>query len=259
LDAKTLLQELDRCLKDNIPVALATVTSVSGSAPGRVGAKMLIYENGSIKGSVGGGCLEAAVIEEAKYALDTKKPRCSDYNLDKDDAAGLGMVCGGKITVFIEPWLSEPELIIVGAGHISQYLAHLAKLLSFRVVVIDDREDFANPERFPETDNLIVDDIEQALSQYKLSPHHYIVIVTRGHQFDESALEQVISSDAAYIGMIGSRKKIKTIYDNLQEKGISTEQLEKVYAPIGLKLGGNSPAEVALSIAAQLVQIRHQS
>lgn len=258
MDSKLIMQELLSCLDQKKPVALATVISSTGSTPARVGTKMIIYENGSITGTIGGGCLEAAVIEEARQVIKEGKPRYTHYSLDQNEAAVLGMVCGGEVTVFIDSIITSPEMVILGAGHIAQYLARMAKLLDFNVTVIDDREDFANPDRFPEADNLIVDDISTVLEDYKISKNTYLVILTRGHKYDQIALEKVACSDAAYIGMIGSRNKIKTVFDDLKQNGYPSSCLEKVHAPVGLKLGGNTPAEIALSIAAEIIKIHHQ-
>jgi len=258
MNSKVIMQELLLCLDEKKPVALVTVVSAAGSTPGRVGAKMLVYEDGSTTGTIGGGCLEAAVIHEAKKVTQTGVPQHLNYNLDNDDASGLGMACGGEITVFIDSFISGPELVIVGAGHISQHLARMAKMIDFHVTVIDDREDFANQERFPEADHLIVDNIADVLEKLRISEHTYLAILTRGHKYDQVALEKVACSEAAYIGMIGSRNKIKTVFDNLKDKDLPSSCLEKVHAPIGLDLGGNSPAEIALSIAAELIKIRYQ-
>ncbi len=257
MDAKLIMQELLRCLDQNSPVALATVVSTTGSTPGRAGAKMLIYEDGSIMGTVGGGCLEAAVIEEARQVIKNKEPLYTHYSLNQDEAAGLGMACGGEVTVFIDSFISGPELVIIGAGHISQHLARIARMLDFHVTVIDDREDFANKERFPEADRLIAENIAEALEKLKVSENTYLAILSRGHKYDQVALEKVARSKAAYIGMIGSRNKIKTVFDNLKEKGLPSTCLEKVHAPIGLDLGGITPPEIALSITAEIVKIRY--
>jgi len=258
MDPKAIMQELLYCLDQNRPAALATIISATGSTPARAGTKMLIYEDGSITGTIGGGALEARVIEEARDVIKKGEPRYAHYSLDNDSAAGLGMVCGGEVMVFIDPFLSGPQLVILGAGHISQFLAQVAKMLDFHVTVIDDREDFANRERFPDADHLIVADLEKVLDEYTITENTYLAILTRGHKHDQVALEKVARSEAAYIGMIGSVNKIKTVFDNLKDKGLPSSCLEKVHAPIGLDLGGNSPAEIALSIAAELVKVRHQ-
>ncbi len=251
-------KEVARCAEENIPAALATVVEATGSTPGRVGAKMLVYADGKIMGTVGGGCLEAAVIEEARHAIRKGQPRLSSYSLNPEAAGGIGMVCGGKVTVFIEPVLPKPHLVIAGGGHIAQEIFWLAKRLKFEVSVIDDRTEFASADRFPGADRLIVSDIGEALRSLPVHAQTYIVIVTRGHRYDEEALQAVLGSPAAYIGMIGSRKKIKTIYGNLENKGVAPELLEQVYAPIGLDLGGNEPAEIAVGVMAQILQVRYK-
>jgi len=257
MDPRAIIEELLRCLDQNIPAALVTVTTASGSTPSRPGAKMLVYEDGSILGTVGGGALEARLIEEARRAIKKGEPFYASYSLNNDDAADLGMVCGGEVSAFIDCFVTGPELVIVGAGHISQHLARMAKMLNFRVTVIDDREDYACEERFPEADQLVAADIADTLDNFKITGNTYLAILSRGHKYDQVALEKVAGSDAAYIGMIGSRTKIKTVFDNLKQKGFTDSDLEKVHAPIGLDLGGKTPAEIALSIAAEIVKVRY--
>lgn len=257
MESRALFEEAVACFKKNKPAALATVTGVTGSTPARVGAKMLVYADGTTLGTVGGGKLEAEVIKAARQAINNMEPLFSDYSLNADDVDGPCMICGGRVSVFIEPLLPASQLLIAGAGHVSRYVARLGKMLGFEVVVVDDRPEFANQELFPEADRLIVNDIGQALAEYKITGNTCIVIVTRGHQYDEAALESVVNSNAAYIGMIGSEKKVKTIFDNLRRKGIKDAALDKVYAPIGLKIGGKTPPEIAVSILAEILQVRY--
>ena len=164
-----------------------------------------------------------------------------------------------KMEVLLEPIHSEPTVFIFGAGHVSQQLALLAKRVSFKVVVIDDREMFANHERFPEADEVIVSEFEKCFDHLSIDESSYIVIVTRGHLYDGYVLEQAVKSDARYIGMIGSKKKIHTLYQNLMEKGISKEILDLVYAPIGLDINSETPEEIAVSIVAQLIKVRGEA
>ena len=159
--------------------------------------------------------------------------------------------------VFLEPLQPRPTLLIAGAGHVGQALCHLGNWLDFDVVIVDDRADFASAERLPEADDIIVGDIETELRNYPITPLTYVVIVTRGHQHDESALHAVVESDARYIGLIGSRRKIKLIFDDLLDVGIPTERLQRVYAPVGLNINSKTVPEIAVSIAAQLIQIRN--
>ena len=257
MDPKPIVDALSRSLDENRPAALVTVVSASGSTPARAGAKMLVYEDGSIQGTVGGGVLEARLIKEALRAIQKGEPFYGSYSLNNDDAAGLGMVCGGEVSVFIDCYAGGPELIIVGAGHISFCLARMAKMLEFKVTVIDDREDYACVERFPEADRVVAAGIAETLDSLKVTENTYLAILTRGHKHDQVALEKIVLSGAAYIGMIGSRSKIKTVFDNLEQKGFPASNLEKIHAPIGLDLGGRTPAEIALSIAAELVKVRH--
>lgn len=234
--------------------ALATLIFTSGSTPREQGAKMLIRQDGSIFGSVGGSILEGQVREEAKNVIREGKPKLLSFDLTgkKED----GMICGGKAEVYIEPILSLPALYIFGGGHIAFSLVPIAKRAGFRVVVVDDRKDYANPERFPEADKTIADDYPNAFSQISIDKFSYIVIVTRGHVHDQTVLEWVITTDAHYIGMIGSRKKIRKVYDNLMAKGVKEDDLNRVHAPIGLDINAETPEEIAVSIIAEIINVR---
>lgn len=258
MDHRQLLQELLESLNQGKPAVLLTVVEVSGSTPARAGEKMIVFEDGTYRGTIGGGPMEAKAIEDAKEVLAGGDPRCLEYDLGGGDSAEMGMICGGRVRVFIEPVSLPPLLVIVGAGHISQHVAHLAKMVGFRVMVIDDRPEFACRERFPEADEIVVEGIEEALAGFRITPRTYIVIATREHRYDEVALEKVVASEAAYIGMVGSRNKVETIFNHLRAKGVTAEMLSRVRAPIGLKLGGSRPAEIAVGIAAEILQIRYR-
>ena len=169
------------------------------------------------------------------------------------------MICGGDLEVFIEPILSSPTLYIFGGGHISLSLAKIGKLLGFKIVVIDDRPEFANPQRFPEAELTLAEDFSKAFPKLKIDKSSYIAIVTRGHQYDELVLEWAIGTKAKYIGMIGSKTKNKAIFSHLLAKGTSQELLERVHAPIGLAIGAQTPEEIALSIMAEIVQVRRSA
>jgi xanthine dehydrogenase accessory factor len=164
-----------------------------------------------------------------------------------------------KMEVLLEPIHSEPTVFIFGAGHVSQQLAPLVKRVSFKVVVFDDREMFANHERFPEADEIIVSEFEKCFDQLSIDDSSYIVIITRGHLYDGFVLEQAVKTNAHYIGMIGSKKKIHTLYQNLMRKGISKETLNKVHAPIGIKINSETPEEIAVSIVAELIKVRGET
>jgi len=254
-----ILKEVLKRVEQGETVALVTVIETQGSTPREAGAKMLVGKEGLLAGTIGGGVTEARVIKEAKEALKEGKGRLLDYSLTKEEAAlGEGAICGGEMKVFIDILLPPEEILIFGAGHISIYVAKLAKMVGFKVTVIDDRKEFAHPDRFPEADEILVEDIEKALTNFKITPSTYIIIVTRGHLKDEEVLASVIKSPAAYLGMIGSRNKNAVIFEHLEEQGITTEELKRVHAPIGIDIGAQTPAEIAVSIIAEIIQVRRR-
>ncbi len=234
-------------------VALVTVLETKGSAPGKAGFKMLVDADGQTLGTVGGGLLEATVIKDAMEAMQERKSRLLSYTLDRDRAGGLGMICGGEAKVFIDVIAAPETLLIAGAGHVAQPLAAMGAILGFKVVVVDDREDFCNSERFPTASRCLVGDIGELLAAEKITARTYIVIITRGHLYDQVALEKTINSPASYIGMIGSRKKVKTIFNELRQKGVAEEKIARVYAPIGLEIGAKTAEEIAVSILAEII------
>lgn len=252
-----VFEEIVRIKQEGGKAALATLVSAKGATPREPGAKMLVLPDGTIIGSVGGGCVEAEVWQEAKKVMAEGKPKMLHFDLTGRDAAeGDGLICGGIMDVFVEPILTQPALYIFGAGHISFFIARVGKMVGFKVVVIDDRADFANERRFPDADEVIAEDFKSVFPRLKLNKSGYIVIVTRGHLSDEEVLEWAVGTDAAYVGMIGSRKKNKTVYANLMARGVSKEALDRVSAPIGLEIGAETPEEIAVSIGAQLIQVR---
>jgi len=234
--------------------ALATVISTSGSTPRDAGSKMLVRQDGTILGTVGGSLMEGQVQEEAKNVIREGKPKILDFEITGKDKGG--MICGGVAKVYIEPIVALSTMYIFGGGHISFSLARIGKMVGFRVVVIDDRAEYANPKRFPEADATIADDYTKAFSQIAINDFSYIVIVTRGHAHDQTVLEWALTTDAYYIGMIGSRKKTKKLFDNLIAQGTSQEALKQVYTPIGLDIKAETPEEIAVSIMAEIIKIR---
>jgi len=239
------------------PAALVTIVSTTGSTPQRVGAKMLVFADGRIVGTIGGGCYENDAFWKAREAIATRRPLLLHYELDDDFAQETGLVCGGQMDVYIEPIEPSPELYVVGAGHVGFHLARLAHEVGFRVHVIDDREKFANAERFPNAMEVVADDIPAWISRTDLPPHAYVVIVTRGHTNDLEALRALAPRDLRYLGLIGSRAKVARIYDQLVADQVSPERLRNVHAPIGLDIGAVTPQEIAVSILAELVAVKH--
>ncbi|SPD74115.1 conserved hypothetical protein [uncultured Desulfobacterium sp.] len=253
-----VFEEIVRIRSEGDSAALVTVTSVKGSAPRAEGSKMLVRSDGSILGSIGGGSVEARVCLEALKVIQGGQPVMLHYDLTGKDAAEGGMICGGTMEIFIEPIVTDPVLYIFGAGHVSFAISKIGKIVGFKVVVIDDREEFANPERFPEADETIALDFDKVFSRLKINKLSYIVIVTRGHLLDEKALEWALKTDAGYIGMIGSQKKNQTVMSHLESKGISKERLNSVYAPIGLDIHAETPEEIAVSIIAEIISVRRE-
>ncbi|MGE3509099.1 MAG: XdhC family protein [Vicinamibacterales bacterium] len=239
------------------PAALVTIVSTIGSTPQRVGAKMLVFADGRTVGTIGGGCYENDAFWKAREAIGHRRPQLVKYELSDDFAQETGLICGGQMEVYIEPIEPSPELYVVGAGHVGYELARLAQTCGFKIHVIDDREKFANRERFPDADEVIADDIPAWLERTQLPAHAYVVIVTRGHTNDLEALRALAPRDFRYLGLIGSRAKVARIYDALRDEGMPVERLTRVHAPIGLDIGAVTPQEIAVSILAELIAVKH--
>jgi len=239
------------------PAALVTIVSTTGSTPQRVGAKMLVFGDGRIVGTIGGGCYENDAFGKAREAIVSRRPEMVHYELSDDFAQETGLVCGGQMDVYIEPIEPSPELYIIGGGHVGFHLARVAHEVGFRVHVIDDREKFANAERFPTAAEVIVDDIPSWIARVSLPAHAYAVIVTRGHTNDLEALRALAPRELRYLGLIGSRAKVARIYDALVADRIPAVALKRVHAPIGLDIGAVTPQEIAVSILAELIAVKH--
>ncbi|MEN8148458.1 MAG: XdhC/CoxI family protein [Planctomycetota bacterium] len=240
------------------PAALATIVRVLGSSPGKPAMKMLVRVDGSISGSVGGGCLEADVREAAREVLVTEKPKLLEFSLTEEHGGNSGLLCGGKVEVFVEP-LTVPVLILCGAGHVSKAVATVADLAGFRTTVIDDRADFANAEHFPMAAECRAGPWEETLRDLPAGENSSVVIVTRGHRMDGDCLAWALGTAARYVGMIGSKRKIRAIYDDLLERGVGEEALARVRAPIGLDIGAQTAEEIAVAIVAELIAVRRST
>lgn len=243
-------------IHENQPACLLTVVEVQGSTPREVGAKMLLRADGSTVGTIGGGALESSAIADAHDALNSGGSRVTEYSLRGEGQGELG-ICGGEARVFIEVLRLKPTLLIAGAGHVAQPLAQFGHLLGFRTVVVDDRAEFVERPRFPDADELVEAPLESLLEKVAITPQTFVVIVTRGHKLDSVVLRQVLTTPAAYVGMIGSRKKVRTVFGQLLGEGVPREKLAQVYAPVGLRTQGQTPAEIALSIMAEIVLVQH--
>jgi xanthine dehydrogenase accessory factor len=217
---------------------------------------MLVYSDGRTVGTIGGGCYENEALWKAREAIKSRKACTVRYELADDFAAESGLICGGQMEIFVEPIEPSPAVYIFGAGHVGQFVGRVAHEAGFQVHVIDDREKFANRERFPDAASIVVEDIPTWLASTTLPASAYAVIVTRGHRHDLDALRALAPQRLRYLGLIGSRAKVKRIYDVLVEDGVPLDRLEHVHAPIGLDIGAVTPQEIAVAIVAELIAVR---
>jgi xanthine dehydrogenase accessory factor len=257
MNVTTLYQEIQTSLQHGEQVVVATVVKTSGSAPCEVGSKMLVHADGSQHGSLVGPITDGKVVKEAQKALHEGRNYMTHVHMDADQGEAVGS-CGATLEIFFEVLRQEPRLIIVGAGYVAQALARLAQNLDFGIVVVDDRRDLADPQVFGEKVELIFGDIVETIRQLEPDGASWIVIVTRGHSLDKDALRTALATRAAYIGMIGSPSKVKNIFKEMLKEGVPYERLAQVHAPIGLDLGAETPDEIALSIAAEMVMQRRK-
>jgi len=235
--------------------ALATIVHARGSIPSFESAKMLVRDDGTILGTIGGGCVEAEVWQAAREVMEEEKPRTLTFNLNHDPKYDTGLVCGGTLEIYLEPILPVQTVYLFGAGHVSVNVYRAARMTGFEVVVVDDRESYANRERFPEA-NVYADDFERVLSQLAPNQSSFLVIVTRGHRDDMRVLRWAVETPARYIGMIGSQRKVIAVYKQLEREGVAPEKLARVYAPVGLDIGAITPEEIAIAVIAEMIAIR---
>jgi xanthine dehydrogenase accessory factor len=253
-----LYEEIVRLRQAGHRGAVATIVNVRGSIPSFKTAKMLVRDDGSIVGTIGGGCVEAEVWQAAREVMESEKPRTLTFDLNQDPKYDTGLVCGGTLEIFVEPILPPADLYIFGAGHVAASLYQVAHIAGFDVTVIDDRETYAKRERFPEAHQVIAEDFDKAMAQVTPNESSYIVIVTRGHHDDMRMLRWAVQTPARYIGMIGSKRKTITIFKELQHEGLPAHLFDRVKAPIGLDIGAITPEEIAVSITAELIASRRK-
>ena len=254
-----IYEEIVKLRRDGGRGAVATIVSAHGSIPSFKTAKMLVRDDGSICGTIGGGCVEAEVWQAAREVMEQEKPRTLTFNLNQDPKYDTGLVCGGTLDIYIEPVLPTALLCIFGAGHVAASLYKTANDSGFDVIVVDDRETYANRERFPEARDVIAEDFDRAMARLEISESAYIVIVTRGHRDDMRVLRWAVGTKARYIGMIGSKRKTIAIFRELRSEGLAANLFERVHAPIGLDIGAVTPEEIAISITAELIAVRRKS
>jgi xanthine dehydrogenase accessory factor len=251
-----IYEEIVRLRQHGRRAAVATIVNVRGSIPSFKTAKMLVRDDGSIVGTVGGGCVEAEVWQAAREVMEEEKPRTLKFDLNQNPKYDTGLVCGGTLEIFVEPVLPIPVLYLFGAGHVAHNIYKVARLAGFDVIVTDDRESYANGERFPDARAIHADDFEQTLATLEPNENSFIAIATRGHRDDMRVLAWAVNTNARYVGMIGSKRKTISIYRELEAQGIPAEKFERVHAPIGLEIGAITPEEIAVSVVAEMIAIR---
>ncbi len=252
-------EELLRLRKLGQKCAIATIVQVRGSIPSYESAKLLVREDGSMTGTIGGGCVEAEVWNAAREVIETEQPRHLSFNLGQDAAYDNGLICGGQLDIFVEPVLPVPSAFIFGAGHISKSLSKVASLAGFSTTIIDNRESFANAERFPEASSIFADEYQDVFPRLSINETSYIVIVTRGHRDDMRVLRWAVATNARYISMIGSKRKVINVVKELEGEGVAADSFERVFAPMGLEIGAVSPEEIAVSVVAEMIAVRRNA
>ena len=251
----SLFQALAELEQKHQSAALCTVIKTSGSTPRHSTSKMLVFPNGHILGTVGGGELENRVVKEAMDSLQDGKPRNLTYTM-ADPARGDPGLCGGQVEVFVEPILPSPMLVVIGGGHVGKAVAHLSKWLGFRVAVSDDRTEFCTREANPDADEFYPVPLAELPLNLAITPQTFLVLTTRGSSVDVAGLPALLETQAGYIGVIGSRKRWKTTVKELNQQGISDETLKRVRSPIGLGIAAETPEEIAVSILAEILMLK---
>lgn len=254
-----IYEEIVKLRREGRRGAVATIVTVRGSIPSFKTAKMLVRDDGSIVGTIGGGCVEADVWRAAREVMEEERSRTLSFDLNQDPKYDTGLLCGGTLEIFVEPILPPALLYIFGAGHVATSLYETTRNAGFDVTVIDDRGVYANRERFPEAREVIAEDFDQAMSRLTPSEAAYIVIVTRGHRDDMRVLRWAVQTRARYVGMIGSKRKTISIFRELQKEGLPAGLFDRVHAPIGLDIGAVTPEEIAVSITAELIAVRRRA
>ena len=253
-----IFDEIVRLRRLGQKCALATIVQVKGSIPSFESAKLLVREDGSIFGTIGGGCVEAEVWTIAREVIETERPRHLNFSLGQDAAYDNGLICGGQLNIFVEAVVPQPRAYIFGAGHVSKSISKVATIAGFSTVVIDDREAFANAERFPEAEQLFADEYETVFPKLEINSSSYIIIVTRGHRDDMRVLRWAATTPARYVSMIGSKRKTISVVKELEKEGIPREAFETLFAPMGLEIGAESPEEIAVSVVAEMIAVRRK-
>lgn len=254
-----IYEQIVQLRRDGRRGAVATIVNVRGSIPSFKTAKMLVRDDGSIVGTIGGGCVEADVWQAAREVMESEKPRTLKFDLNQDPRYDTGLVCGGTLEVFVEPILPPALLYLFGAGHVAVNVCKGAALAGFDVIVSDDRSSYASKERFPDAREVHALDFDEATRKLDPNESSYIVIVTRGHRDDMRILRWAVQTRARYVGMIGSTRKVIEIFKALQAEGLDADLFDRVYAPIGIDIGAVTPEEIGIAVTAELIALRRHA
>lgn len=248
-----LVERIVELKKKNSTFCVITVVDSGGTTPRKAGARAIVFSDGTSEGTVGGGSIEVEAFKQASIVIKSGKPLLKNYQLQELETGP--MVCGGSMTLFYEPVLPERRLTIFGGGHVGRSLARVSREAGWKITVIDDRQGVLEPQFFPSDSELICQDYTEFISNRQFGDFDWLVVVTPQHKNDEKVLEAIIKSAARYIGMMGSAKKVKDVFSNLKKNGIDEKLLKKVYAPIGLNIGIETPGEIAVSIVAEMLSV----
>jgi xanthine dehydrogenase accessory factor len=251
-----IYEEIARLRRLGQKCALATIVQVNGSIPSYESAKLLVREDGSMLGTIGGGCVEAEVWNAAREVIATERPRNMNFSLGQDAAYDNGLICGGQLSVFVEPVVPQPRAFIFGAGHISKSLSKVADLAGFATIIVDNREAFAHRDRFPEAGEIYAEEYEEIFPKLNIRDTSYLIIVTRGHRDDMRVLRWAVTTPARYIAMIGSKRKVIGVVKELEKEGIARSAFDRVFAPMGFDIGAITPEEIAVSVVAEMIAVR---
>lgn len=255
-----IFEEIVRLRREGVPAALATIVGTRGSTPGRATMRLLVLADGTFLGTVGGGCLEAEVYDTALQVLADEQPRSLQFRLTEQDSPDSGLMCGGEVTIFVEP-ITKPVVWIFGAGHVSKALCQIAALAGFRTTVVDDRPEYATAGRFPEAHATLAAPYPEAVASMPMRQNGYAIVVTRGHKEDGVVLEALGRRHAAgdrlrFVGMIGSRTKRAVLFQKLRAAGIDDDFLDSVRSPVGMCIGARTHEEIAVAVVGELVGVR---
>ncbi|KAF0112550.1 MAG: xanthine dehydrogenase [Chlorobiaceae bacterium] len=254
----SIYQQIASIEKTGEAFVFCTIVSSSGSTPRHEGSKMLVFSDGKISGTVGGGLIEHLVIEEALKALKERKNKILKYSLVNPEKGDPG-ICGGQVEVYVEPIIPKLTLVVVGAGHVGKQVAHLGKWLDYRVVITDERPEFCNPVYIPEADEYIICPISEIPQLVKINPFTFLVLTTKSSSVDVEGLPVLLETETGYIGVIGSKRRWELTKKELLDKGITKEKIDKIHSPMGLELNAETPQEIALSIIAEVMMVANAS